>query len=359
MIETTNKFLLGIVLVAGMTTLGWLCESLGVTWAVTIPLAILLFWRPARPLMASHELVIVLLLFIAAATALGTFVLDVSVYGEVWFYTLFGLLIINNVLCIATRLSRPRGFWLALIHVSVLFVLVGGFVKGQWKEEGAVNLMVGQASNVMGVTRVGVPTGGQVQMPFAVRLDDFIVDFYDAEEEILLYDLTVTADEPAGVVGLEPGSRAEVGGVTIVVGERSKTMLKPRPGHPPIEVESVVVEVAGEAVPVPASGQGVRAGQTGLVFHQTRGAPKLFRSTVTILDEDGVPVKTQDVEVNSPLIHEGWWLYQANWGQKQGGQYSGLQLVHDPGLPYVFLGTAMMLLAMVVQLVVLRRRKRA
>jgi len=358
MIETANKFLLAIVLVGGMTALGWLCESLDMTWAVVLPLAVLLFSASVRPLMVSHELVVVLLLFIGAATAVGTFALDVSVYGEIWFHVAFGLLIVNNVLCIVTRLTRPRGFWLSLIHVSVLFVLVGGFVKGQWKEEGSVNLMVGHSSNVMGVTRVGVPTGDRVQMPFALRLDDFVVEFYDAEEEILIYDLTVTADTPVASVGGDPGSSAEVGGVKVVVGERGKKMVKPRPGHPPIEVDSVAVTVGGAVVPVPTSGQGVREGETGLVFHQKRGAPRLFRSTLTILDEDGLPVRTQDVEVNSPLIHEGWWLYQANWGQTRRGLHSGIQLVHDPGLPYVFLGTALMLLAMVVQLVVLRRRKR-
>lgn len=73
--------------------------------------------------------------------------------------------------------------------------------------------------------------------------------------------------------------------------------------------------------------------------------PKKYASEVTVHCESG---KTVDavIEVNKPLKVDGWKIYQYGYDESMGrwSTTSVFQLVHDPWLPYVYLGIYMMLL---------------
>ncbi len=70
---------------------------------------------------------------------------------------------------------------------------------------------------------------------------------------------------------------------------------------------------------------------------------KDFLSQVTVLEE-GREVLTRTVEVNHPLTHGGFSLYQSEYDPDD-PTFSGFEVVSDPGLPLVYAGFVIMILA--------------
>ncbi len=354
--ETTIRFLHSIILVGAVCAIGWMADAIEMPWVAALPFVFLLFRAEVRPLLLSHQLLIISLVVIAIGTGVGTFSQNSAIYGSMWFASAIGLLALNTLLCVITRLNRERFFWSALVHTSILLVLVGGLAKAHWKQEGMVNLLEGQTGSAMMETVMGQPTGYQRELPFPIRLDDFTVEFYEEKEEIYVYDLNESMDKPTATMALDGDTAVEVGGKRVKYVGRKKQQFAPAPNHPPIEVDGIELDVGGTRITLPVNGSGVREGQLGFMFHQARGAPKLYKSKVSVLDENGKVVQTKEVVVNDPLILDGWWVYQSSWGESKNGLYSGLQFVRDPGLPYVLIGMTILMVGLMVQLVIPRRR---
>jgi len=78
-----------------------------------------------------------------------------------------------------------------------------------------------------------------------------------------------------------------------------------------------------------------------LVFEKRDQEAKAFLSHVTATRGDDVVNAT--VAVNDPLSFHGWTLYQVNYNPKD-PTYSGIEAVYDPGVPFVFLGFALICL---------------
>jgi hypothetical protein len=70
---------------------------------------------------------------------------------------------------------------------------------------------------------------------------------------------------------------------------------------------------------------------------------KRFASILSIVDAAGNVVVSQTVVVNDPLVYGGYYFYQANYDEKD-PTYSGIQVVRDPGMWWVYLGKLMMVL---------------
>ena len=73
--------------------------------------------------------------------------------------------------------------------------------------------------------------------------------------------------------------------------------------------------------------------------------PRRYASEVTVYTEGGGQYDAT-IEVNHPLEVDGWKIYQYGYDESMGkwSTTSVFQLVHDPWLPYVYLGIYMMLL---------------
>lgn len=63
---------------------------------------------------------------------------------------------------------------------------------------------------------------------------------------------------------------------------------------------------------------------------------KSFKSQITVL-EQGRAALEKTIEVNHPLKYKGYTLYQANYDRDE-FKWSGLDVVRDPGVPFVFTG---------------------
>ena len=106
------------------------------------------------------------------------------------------------------------------------------------------------------------------------------------------------------------------------------------PDNPAIEVEAIrgadratFVLPARNSKPVQLSSDRV------LVYREKPNKVRNYKSTVAIL-EDGKTVLTRLMQVNHPLSWKGFDFYQSNYDPKN-PRYSGLQVVHDPGLTLV------------------------
>ncbi|MBW2260503.1 MAG: cytochrome c biogenesis protein ResB [Deltaproteobacteria bacterium] len=124
----------------------------------------------------------------------------------------------------------------------------------------------------------------------------------------------------------------------------------------------VEIEIKGEQAPrFMGAGQAVEIGDGRVLALTPKGDDvRDFLSTVTVLEE-GKPVLTRKVEVNSPLSFGGFSLYQSEYDPRD-PTFSGFEVVRDPGLFSVYAGLVLMMLAvghvMLVVPVMNRLRKR-
>lgn len=79
-------------------------------------------------------------------------------------------------------------------------------------------------------------------------------------------------------------------------------------------------------------------------YHDNSTEPRSFASDVTVHTKGGLVVRDA-ILVNKPLAVNGWKIYQYSYDEAKGNlsEISVLELVHDPWLPYVYLGIFMML----------------
>ncbi|OQC39228.1 MAG: Cytochrome c biogenesis protein CcsA [Acidobacteria bacterium ADurb.Bin051] len=158
-------------------------------------------------MLASLKLTVVLLLLLAFVLAWGTIVESLHgreraalIYYAPWFFALQGLFALNLLAALVERWPRTRsriGF--AVTHAAMLVILAGALVTQLFKVEGQLPLWEGQSSRT-----IFTPTGsGQLELPFAVRLDDFQIDYYDGTSRPAMFRSLVTVldgEERAGVI---------------------------------------------------------------------------------------------------------------------------------------------------------------
>ncbi|MBW2261674.1 MAG: cytochrome c biogenesis protein ResB [Deltaproteobacteria bacterium] len=73
-----------------------------------------------------------------------------------------------------------------------------------------------------------------------------------------------------------------------------------------------------------------------IVLARRQDSDQDYLSTVSVI-EDGRTVRTQTIEVNHPLRHRGFAIYQSDFNPRD-ETFSGFQVVRDPGLPLVYAG---------------------
>jgi len=82
-------------------------------------------------------------------------------------------------------------------------------------------------------------------------------------------------------------------------------------------------------------GFNVRLKEFRIDYYPDGTSPKQY---ISVLDIDGQEKVTA---VNKPCYHNGYLIYQSDY-DRSAGKYSVLHLVHDPWLPFVFLGMAVL-----------------
>jgi cytochrome c biogenesis protein ResB len=73
-----------------------------------------------------------------------------------------------------------------------------------------------------------------------------------------------------------------------------------------------------------------------------------LKSTLQILDGERT-VKEAVIEVNRPLSHDGYTFFQSSCDRER-AQWSGIQVVRDPGVSLVYAGYALLVLGLILVL---------
>ncbi len=200
-------------------------------------------------------------------------------------------------------------------------------------------------------------------LPFALRLTDFRIEYYDSPQVILRAD-----DRTAWQIPAEAGveySLGDRGTVTVLrvfrnlkLGMENGQMVPYE--HPGSESNPAVQllfrdpdgkEEKRFAFSFPGGGHG--AGGWSLQYRPP-GMVKDYFSDLEVV-QDGRVVERKTIEVNHPLYYGGYFFYQDSYDSRN-GQYTILQVTSDRGLVPVFLGFALVIGGSVWHFWIPRRR---
>lgn len=364
MSERAKNILLSIGLIAVVSAIGGagrnlsalvssrpsVAAALDFGWLFLLPVVAFAIWKPTRKVMISHEFSVLLMLDIAIATLVGTLWTTGGVFAAPWFVSVIGLMGTSSLLCIILNLPARKKVSYLMVHSSILTVLAGSVVTHYTKEEGYIHIYEGETTKHIDVMRNGKVSivlddnlrkkKETKELPFSVRMDKFDVEFYEATP--MLYFFVKGKDRAVGTLELKKGEQTTVEGVTVKAIGLSEKEVVPVPGHAPVPVQVAQFEANGKATGL-FPGKHALVDGLAIMFRMRAGEPKVYQSTLTVLDDSGNEVQTQKVVVNDPLRQDGWWFYQSNWDPKN-RRYSGIHVVRDPGLPLVFLGLIILVL---------------
>lgn len=300
--------------------------------------------------LASNRATIALLAATAGVSACAAFCAPLcaeAVVGSAAFAALLGLLFLNLLLGTAASLRRARRRpWAPLIRIGALLVLAGAFLGKYAGGRGGARLYEGQQIGEFAERNGGLLTPG-----FSLRLDRFSVERHPGETlelGISAPDGDVLALYPVTIGRRTGPERMRVLPVRYLPDfkllDSGEIVSKSRdPNNPALEIE---VEAGGERergwlfarfphFPPIGLSRTLRGGR--LIFFD-RGSERIqsYSSRVTVL-EGAREAASGTVEVNRPMKFGGYRIYQSSY-DPVGWQWSGLEIVRDPGLPLVYCG---------------------
>jgi len=284
--------------------------------------------------------------FIGAESAKGFFnSLPLSVY-----WLAFAVLLISAI-ALFRRLLCFRGLF--LIHLGCIIILAGGIFgsqagfKVQDKLSGTDTILTGHMIINEGTTeRVVELEDGVIKMlPFAIKLVDFKIDYYQPGQLIIR-----TQQGEGFKIPAEPGQKYvldnNLGSVEIVrrfeyfklTREGDKRIaIEDANGGPNPAIEILLKKPDGNEVTryVFERFPGHARPDDNLQFSYNRSV-KDFLSDVEVVKDNKV-VMRKNIEVNKPLHYEGYLFYQQGY-DSDAGRYTVLGVTNDKGLGIVFLG---------------------
>lgn len=353
--------------------------------ALTIALPLLLLivyqaWRPQSPVLASLGGIPLAIASLAAAgliaaptaiwptgTTAPSFLLRLGLADSTTslpFAAAYALLLANLTVSGARyALTRRSSAWtVVFVHAGLVVALgaaasgLGNTVRARvWLEEGAP-----------AATRAfRIDDGRPVPLPRPIALRDFQLETWEA---------SLAAGEQAagtwryrpGRLALRPGTEEHLGPWLVHIDEvlpqvaivDGQPRPFPQPGAGPaarVRVMDVSGAVLASGWVHPPTAHGppliLPVGNTGAVLIPPL-KPRLFRSLLRLGDQD------TELEVNRPLMVDGWWLYQTGYDEERGGAStrSQLEAVHDPALPGIYAGVGLLAIGLLLHLGRLRRQ---
>jgi cytochrome c biogenesis protein len=309
---------------------------------------------------ASLKVAIILFILIIAASMAGTLT-SYDVYHAGWFAALLSLFGVNLLACTAQRIARKKARVGSLIsHVGILVILIGVIVGAVSGQEGHIAISEGET---LGSYQTD---SGNRNLPFQIRLDDFEVRWNDKTAHQLHVNIVDSGVSKS--IAVQPGKTYAVEGTDYTLDisryvpdlyvdeNRQVASRSENPANPAL----LVIIKRGEATEnrwVFANHPDLKMSGDDNIAMKYRFERKAvdFKSTITLLD-DGQKPATHVLEVNHPLTHKGYSLYQAHFDPDR-LQWTGFDVVRDPGVNVVFAG--ILLLNAGVFLALYRRSKKS
>lgn len=231
------------------------------------------------------------------------------------------------------------GIWGDMVtHLSILLVIAGALV-GSAGFVSTVNVYVGGYTDVA----YNWSTGRDEPLGFRLNVENFNLKYYPVETTLSVR--RISTGEKLGVLNTREGGVVDIPGTnlsaspTSVDMARREALLKLYDNGRLIGLYDTGLKSGGPAAP-PAFDYAL--------FLDAAGPRELMSVAGTVsLARDGTPVKKGLVAVNNPLRFEGISIYQTSFGKDpEGREYTGFQIVRDPGLPLVWSGFALLLVGL-------------
>ena len=288
------------------------------------------------------------------------------------FWLLLLLLFIAGLLLFPGLIKQPS---LLFIHAGCILVLMGGlwgsdaghalqkkYIGRDKIPSGYMEIFEGQAENKVYNADFSEEVG---QLDFAVRLDDFSVEYYPADTPSLPQLYILMPDGQVKQIDAVVGNEIRVTGtehrIRIVnvfkrfrvnPENQRKTVYEAEEGpeNPAVELDLLLADGTIEKNYVFANRPGMSRNSPGLRFvYQLPRGPMIkdFLTELTVL-EQGEPVKQKIVEVNKPLYYGGYHFYQYRYEPEQ-LHYTVLSVTSDTGLRAVFTGYGLLALGVIWQ----------
>lgn len=276
-----------------------------------------------------------------------------DVYHSWWFILFLMLLAINLLVCSLNRIRMKKGrLSLIITHLSILIILSGGIVSAVFGQRGVMALYEGETGDSF--TAAG---NRQVGLGFGVRLDDFMLEWYDLDKhQIAVYvkdrdarkTVEVRQDGFYPIEGTDYSVRVLRYVPDFYLDEKKEAKTRSEvPDNPAFLVRILKGEQSEDRwifSKFPAFST-ARDANIELAY-KWLGSIKDFKSRLTVV-EGGKDVLTRTIEVNHPLKFKGYSFYQSNYNPEE-LRWTGLQVVKDPGVGLVYAGFILLNIGIVV-----------
>jgi len=274
-------------------------------------------------------------------------------YGAWWFVGLLFLLALSVTTCAFSGLRFTlRKLYTLIAHASILLIVAGAIVRALAGIDGMLTIEKGQAAEAFQVENDTIPPSFQsVSLGFKLRLDDFVIGYYDDARESLEVKLDDTGRtlsipvEIGKVVHLRPdGTSIEILRRLLDFKLDDKGQVysaSDQPENPALQVR--LTGPSGEskrwvfALHPEFQGHAPGAAALNLKYLLRPGTIKSYESHVTVLDEADKEIRKGVILVNSPLKVGRYTFYQFGYDPKTLAS-SNLEVTSDPGVPLVFAG---------------------
>jgi len=232
-----------------------------------------------------------------------------------------------------------------IAHASILLIVAGAILRGVAGIDGMLTVEKGKTVSAFEVEGATAP----VPLGFQLRLDDFVIRYYDDAHDGL--EVRLAGTRLARSIPREVGKvvRLRTDGTAVEVlrylpdfrldGSRAYS-ASDQPLNPAVQVQ--FTGPAGEskqwlfAKYPDLEGHGSVPEGIQIKYVWRPATVKAFESHVTILDEAGKEVRNAVVLVNSPLKFGRYTFYQTSYDPET--LSSTLEVTSDPGVPLVFAG---------------------
>lgn len=342
------------------------------------------FWQGIMTQLASMRLAVILLAILTPLTILGTLIPQArppqeyiaqfgwngfrilhffwltDIFSSFWYVGLLLILGLNILVCSVTAARQKKRHWAFFVtHLSLLILIAGGLVSATARLAGEVKIEVGQSADSF------IARGKKIPLGFEIRLKSFKLEKYEGKGEKLR--IKVTGEDKLREYFFRPEIWTMIEGTPY---EFQVEHFVPdfRYDQAGKRAFSASNEPNNPAIYVHIKGKGKGEDYGEWLFHRFRDfhgsssgplkmeyewapfVPKGFLSHLEIL-EKGKVVQEKVINVNHPLRHRGFGIYQASY-DSAGEKWSGLQIVKDPGVWLVYLGIAGLMLGLVFNIYV-------
>ena len=243
-------------------------------------------------------------------------------------------------------------FMIFLVHLSVLLILLGGFVSAQWGFEGIMEIPEGEERDFV-FRKIGndyQPAG----IPFTVRCDDFRLDrFSNGGPKDYYSSLTVMENgQQTAAKRIEVNEPLSYGKFNFYQSSfHEKAALKI--SVPEKNIQQTVQLGKGEMRFVPETGTALRLSS----FSPGSEAIGMMAQVLVIHGEEGktfqVPV-TSNAEQNARMQEK--LPVKIDFASKEPAYTTGLMVVADPGVGWIWAGSFLMVLGLYLTFYTSHRR---